>query len=114
VQLWSNVCRLAARWCQQRWLRCPTPSLKWPLAAGTVTTKELGTVMRSLGQNPTEAELQDMINEVRLWTACEVHTGASGVCDTGGVAAGACRGAGSLLSWLSSHGGRLLTLGHAG
>merc|ERR1712139_295927 len=28
------------------------------------TTKELGTVMRSLGQNPTEAEMGDIINEV--------------------------------------------------
>ncbi|XP_069114939.1 calmodulin-like [Argopecten irradians] len=31
---------------------------------GAITVEELGTVMRSLGQTPTEAELQDMINEV--------------------------------------------------
>jgi calmodulin len=31
---------------------------------GTITTKEVGSVMRSLGQNPTEAEVQDVINEV--------------------------------------------------
>eukprot|EP01017_Pseudomicrothorax_dubius_P027918 TRINITY_DN3273_c0_g1_i2.p1 TRINITY_DN3273_c0_g1~~TRINITY_DN3273_c0_g1_i2.p1 ORF type:complete len:132 (-),score=35.28 TRINITY_DN3273_c0_g1_i2:20-415(-) len=29
----------------------------------TITTQKLGTVMRSLGQNPTEEELQDMINK---------------------------------------------------
>ena len=31
---------------------------------GTITIEELGTVLRMLGQTPTEAELQDMINEV--------------------------------------------------
>lgn len=34
------------------------------VSIGQITTKELGTVMRSLGQNPSESELQDMINEV--------------------------------------------------
>ena len=30
----------------------------------TITTKELGTVMRSLGQDPTDEELNDVIHEV--------------------------------------------------
>lgn len=33
---------------------------------GTISTKELGIVMRSLGQNPTESELQEIINEVDM------------------------------------------------
>ncbi|CAG8568768.1 17668_t:CDS:2, partial [Racocetra fulgida] len=33
---------------------------------GSVTIKELGDVMRSLGHNPNETELRDMINEVDL------------------------------------------------
>eukprot|EP01083_Nonionella_stella_P263807 895707_1 len=31
---------------------------------GTITVKELGTVVRSLGQNPTPAELRNLINQV--------------------------------------------------
>ncbi|KAK6199509.1 calmodulin-like protein 12-like protein [Scheffersomyces amazonensis] len=31
---------------------------------GKITAQELGTVMRSLGQNPSEMELSDMINEI--------------------------------------------------
>ena len=37
---------------------------------GTITAKELSTVMRSLGQNPTDAEVQDMINEVDVDGVC--------------------------------------------
>uniref|UniRef100_A0A8C8Y7D7 EF-hand domain-containing protein n=1 Tax=Panthera leo TaxID=9689 RepID=A0A8C8Y7D7_PANLE len=33
---------------------------------GTITTKELRTTMRSLGQSPTEPKFQDMINEMDL------------------------------------------------
>ena len=32
--------------------------------SGSIDIRELGTVLRSLGQNPTESELQVMINEV--------------------------------------------------
>ena len=31
---------------------------------GKISPKDLGIVMRSLGQNPTEAELQEIINEI--------------------------------------------------
>ena len=33
---------------------------------GTITTKELGTVMKNLGQNPSETELEEMIKQVDL------------------------------------------------
>merc|ERR1719515_505266 len=33
---------------------------------GVVTTKELGTLMRSLGQNPADRDLEAMINEVDI------------------------------------------------
>ena len=32
--------------------------------SGCISAKELGMVMRSLGQNPTEKELMDWVNEV--------------------------------------------------
>ncbi|CAB3999463.1 calmodulin-alpha-like isoform X3 [Paramuricea clavata] len=32
--------------------------------SGYITTKELGSIMRSLGQNPTEVELQEIMNTV--------------------------------------------------
>jgi calmodulin len=31
---------------------------------GSITTKELGEVMKALGANPTQSELQEMLNEV--------------------------------------------------
>ncbi len=33
---------------------------------GFITIKELGEIMKNLGQSPTDAELQDMINEVDI------------------------------------------------
>lgn len=39
-------------------------SLFDPDGDGSITVEELGQVIRSLGQNPSEADLQDMINEV--------------------------------------------------
>ena len=49
----------------ERGRRCPfSQTQSWWICIGQITTKELGTVMRSLGQNPSESELQDMINEV--------------------------------------------------
>lgn len=33
-------------------------------AEGTISTRELGDVMRSMGYRPTENELTDMVNEV--------------------------------------------------
>ena len=37
---------------------------------GTVSTKELGAVMRSLGSNPAPDEIEDMIDVTRKHFAC--------------------------------------------
>lgn len=34
------------------------------LVSGEITAKELGEIMRSLGQDPSDSELKDMVNEV--------------------------------------------------
>uniref|UniRef100_A0A2R9AMT5 EF-hand domain-containing protein n=1 Tax=Pan paniscus TaxID=9597 RepID=A0A2R9AMT5_PANPA len=49
-------------------------SLSYKDGNGTITTKELGTIMRSLGQNPAESELQDMINEWQWLHQCSRTT----------------------------------------
>jgi calmodulin len=49
------------------------------ISKGHITAQELGAVMRSLGQNPSESELQDVINEV--------DTGNDGAIEIDGVTA---------------------------
>jgi hypothetical protein len=46
------------------WLRVLLTQILIMVPTGTITAEELGDVMRSLGQNPSDAELNDMINEV--------------------------------------------------
>ena len=33
---------------------------------GTINTKELGFTMRAMGMNPTQAEILDLLNEVKI------------------------------------------------
>jgi Ca2+-binding EF-hand superfamily protein len=37
---------------------------------GTIDADELGTVMRSMGHQPTEEEIEDMIRQVRVLSRC--------------------------------------------
>lgn len=34
--------------------------------SGTISSRELGNLMKSLGQSPTEAELRDLVNEIDI------------------------------------------------
>jgi calmodulin len=42
---------------------------------GTVPSKELGTIMRSLGSNPTQSELQDLIRELDVTNSGKLDFG---------------------------------------
>ena len=35
---------------------------------GKITTKELGSMMHSLGHNVTQIQLQDMVNDIHLYS----------------------------------------------
>jgi hypothetical protein len=61
---------LGRRW---KWYVWPSTSLRatihaqWTdfiIVTGTISISELHEVMRSLGQNPTRDEIEDMVNEV--------------------------------------------------